>query len=305
MIGFPIHVITIRDLADSPFPPADSAFTNAQVKHLNTFRRQGVMRRDASIGKYLFDPSMLDDADVDKMKHGAVGEAIAVKPGAMAGGSEKIWGTTAQVHDAPDNWREQAAIKQELDETLGINSGSAGTPLDTVRSATEIAAFTSAGAGRQEKEQSRAIAAYLRGVRKLDALIQRYAPTEEYVNIVGEDGTRELVKWNKAIIYGKYSYDITPDTNLRVDAAQDRQQTLAYYNLVAKDPFTNRKPILRRLARRFGFDPAQVVLPDQAVPMQPQHGGEAERVVQHQAEQSGGKPNAPESQGNDRQARML
>lgn len=292
LIGFPILVGCLRDLADSPFPPADAAFTNTQVKHMNTHRRQSVRLRDAAVGKYLYDTGAIDDDDLDKIKKGEVGEWIGVKEGLLAQGADKIITTTAQVKASPDDWRTNQMLKADMDETLGISSVGAGAMEDTVRSATEIRSSTDAAAGRQEKEQSRSVAHYLSIVRAIDTLIVRYMQGEDYVSIAGDDGAKKLMKWNAKMINIRCAYDIKPDSQLKVDTARDRQQKMAGYNLLAKDPVVNRIPMVRDLARDFGWDPAVIVLSPEQIAMQsqPPHGGE---VSKHASENSGQKPGGP------------
>jgi hypothetical protein len=309
MVGFPVHLGSLRDLADSPYPMADSAFTDSNQKELSTFRRQKVALRDAAIGKYLVDEGAFGEGELDKFKNGPAGDTILMQEGRLAGGSKRIIDTTAQVMGTADDYRTESTIKHEADETLGIGSNQAGTPEATVRSATEIATVQTAVAGRLEKEQSRAIDYYLNGVRKFDSLLMRYATMTDYVTITGQDGAKIMAAWNNQVIAGKYLYDIKPDSQLRVDTAKDRQQTLALYNLTAKDPLVNRAEILKKVFRQFGYDPAHALLPpDQAAAMmQPPHGGPAaggDAVNQHQAGQSGNVPNGPGTQGESRQGRM-
>ena len=302
LIGFPIKIGCIRDLADSPFPKADSAFTNSQVKHLNTHRRQSVKIRDVAIGKYLYDTGAIDDDDLARIQSGTVGDYIGVKAGLLAGGADKIITTTQQVKASPDDWRTAQTLKSDMDETLGIGNVQAGVENETVRSATEIAATSNASAGRMEKEQTRMVAFYLSIVRPIDTLIVRYMQGEDYVSIAGEDGARRLQMWNSKMINIRVAYSIKPDSQLRVDTARDRQQKMAGYNLLAKDPIVNRIPIVRDLARDFGWDVSQVVLSPEQIMAQPPHGGE---VNKHQMENSGGRPNeqGASRSGDNRQER--
>lgn len=294
--GFPIRVLTTRDLADSPFPPADSAFTNSGIKQLGTWRRQSIAIRDAAIGKYLVDAAAFEDTELDKLKNGAAGEMIEVGEGKLANGGDKIFTTTAQIHGTADDVRGQEMIQRDVDETLGISSVQAGTPEKTVRTATEIANVQTAVAGRNDKELSRTTDFYLDLARMIDQLIMRYADDNEYIRIAGTDGAGKIQMWNKQMISGRYLYDIAPDSQSRVDTARDFMQLLNLYNMAAQDPLFNRVYVLRRLARMRGLDPSKVVMPADAMNMQPPHGGTAgpgATVSQHQASNSGGRPNEP------------
>lgn len=303
LIGFPIKVGSLRDFLDSPFTLADSAFTNAQAKNLDVHVQQMLKLRDAAVGKYFYDTDAIDAEDLKKMRDGEVGAFIGLKSGALAAGSDKVFYTTAQVRATADDWRTADMLKSTMNETLGISETSAGGNPDTVRSATEIQESSSGGAGRQEKEQARVIEFYLQIVRAIDTLIFRYATGERYVTVVGEDGTKTLAQWNKKLGAGCYSYDIKPDSQLRNDVARDRQQKIAAYTVMAPDQMVNRPPILRDIARDFGWDPSLIVLPSpiqQAA--QPPHGGSANK---HISELSGAIENRPgaAASGDNRQDR--
>lgn len=259
MLGFPLCVLTIRDLAESCYPPSDSAITNNEIKQLNTWRRQSVKIRDAAIGKYLYDEEAF--TDTEQLKNGEVGEYIPVSQGALQAGSDKILSTTAQVHGTADDYRAQQIMSQDIDEALGISAVQAGTTEATVRSATEISTVSSAGAGRTNKELTRVVDFYLDLVRKLDQLLQRYATMTRYVQILGQNEAQVLVPWNKSLIQGKYLYEIAPDSQSRPDSESDFADGLKFYNLAAQDPLLNRPYILKRLARARGWDPAKAVLP--------------------------------------------
>lgn len=290
---FPIRVLTIRDLADSQFPPSDSAFTQNLVKQLNTNRRQGIALRDAAIGKVLYDSGALEDGDVEKVKNAKPGDWIAVAEGKLEKGTQAVAAPIAQVTRTQDDYRLDAMLQQNMDETLGISANSSGASEDTVRSATEINTIQRAVQGRNQKEQGRVIDHFLDGVRLIDILISRYTTEEQWVKITGEQGQSIMRAWTGAMVSGRWLYNIAPDSQLQVDTAVDRQQNLSFYNLVAKDPLVNRTEILKRLSRQFGYDPAKIVLNPAQQQAQPPHGGTGEAVNDHEAAKTGGRENAP------------
>ncbi len=303
LVGFPIKVGSLRDFIDSPFAIADSAFTNSQAKNLDVHIQNMLKLRDAAIGKYFYDTDAIDADDLKKIRSGEVGAFIGLKAGALAQGADKVFFTTAQVRSTGDDWRAADTLASMMNQTLGISETSAGGNPDTVRSATEIKDSSAGGAGRQEKEQARTIEFYLQIVRAVDTLVFRYATGDRYVTVVGEDGSKKLEQWNKKLGAGCYAYDIKPDSQLRNDVARDRQQKIAAYTVMAPDQMVNRPPILRDIARDFGWDPSLIVLattPEQM--MQPPHGGSSNV---HESEKSGDTPNGPgkADSGDNRQER--
>lgn len=293
LLGFPIGALTIRDIADSLFPPSDSAFTNSQAKELNTYRRQGVQMRDAAIGKYLADISLVDEEDKEKIKEGAAGEIIFVKPGALEKGSQSIFAPTAQAHRSGDDYQGQNILKQDMNETLGIGSNAAGDVETTVRTATESNNVQQGMVARNEKERGRTVEEYLMIARKIDQLLMRYADTDQYIEITGIDGAKKIQMWNSQIVSGKFLYDIAPDSQLVPDSAREFKQTLDMHNVFINDPLYNRAYVMRRMARMRGLDPSKVILnPLQQMTQAPMGGGGGP-ANQHQLDNSGKPPNAP------------
>lgn len=266
LIGFPIRILTIRDLADSAFPQSDSAFTNSEIKQLSTWRRQSIRIRDAALGKYFYDMGAFDEAEIEILKNGEVGSYIGVEAGKLQNGADKVFATSAQIHATQDDYRGAEAIKRDIDETLGISSVQAGAPEPTVRSATETSTVQQAVTARNDKELGRVIDFYLDAARMIDQLLMRYADQNEYIEIGGEAGAKRLMVWNNKVISGKYLYDIAPDSQLRVDTAKDFQLDLNFYNQAAKDPLFNRSYWLRKLARARGADPSKALIPQEALP---------------------------------------
>lgn len=267
LTGFPIKVLTIRDLADSCFPPSDAAFTNSDIKQMSTWRRQSVQIRDAAVGKYLYDASAFGDDEVEQLKNGDIGMFIPVQDGRMKDGVDKVFAQTSKVQASADDYRGFQGIKQDMQETLGIGSNQAGTETDTVRTATEADKVASAVQARNDKELGRVIDFYLDIARGIDQLLMRYMTEAEYVAIGGDEAGQKMAVWNGKTITGKYLYDIAPDSQLRPDNARDERSLDQYYNLTAKDPFSNRMYVLRRMARMRGLDPSKATqVPPQTPP---------------------------------------
>lgn len=268
-LDFAYRTLTIRDLPDSPFPMSDSAFTNNIIKQLNTWRRQSIRLRDAAIGKYLYDQGAFDETEIEKIRDSEVGTYVGVIEGKMAQGIDKILGTTPQVTNAHDDFRNSELLKRDNDETLGIGSVQSGTPESTVHTATEISQVSSAVNARNDKELARCVDFYLDLVRIVDQLVMRYATDTEYITITGDQGSQIMKAWNNKVVSGRYLYAIAPDSQLREDTERDYQLLLNLYNQAAKDPLCNRSYILNRLFRMRRLDPKKAILPP-APPPQPQ-----------------------------------
>jgi hypothetical protein len=252
-----------------------------------------VALRDAAIGKVLFDSGRLEDGDVAKVRNAKPGDWIAVAEGALEKGKDAVATTVAQPVRTNDDYMLDKMLQQNMDETLGISSNTAGSTTDTIHSATEVQAVQKAVQGRSEKERGRFIDHFLDGVRLLDILIMRYATQQQWAEITGQDGQQRIQMWNNQMVSGRWIYSIAVDSQFEADTAQDRQQNLNLYNMVKGDPLVNRVPVLQRLFRSFGYDPSKCVMSPQQAMMssQPQHADAQTNT--HEATKSGGLQNSP------------
>ena len=257
MIGFPIHVFTLRDLSDSAYIPSDAAMTDPLVRQENTWATQDIKARDANIPRFLFDERI--KTALEKLAAGDWGEGAGIDQATLAGGIEKLIVALPHLEKASSDAQGRAAIGRLIDQTLALGPNNAGSVNDTVRSATEISTAAQSSSTVMKAQQDRFMSDVLCGIRKFDALVQRFATDDDYVTWVGADGNRRLAAWNKTLIAGRYAYDAKPDSQLNIDEAQKRATDIQFTNLMANAPEANRMELLRALARDFGRDPAKIV----------------------------------------------
>jgi hypothetical protein len=259
MIGYPIHVFTLRDLSDSAYVPSDAAMTDPLVRQENTWASQDIALRDANIPRFLFDERLAEA--IKKLQAGEVGDGASVETSLLVQGIEKLIAQLPHLEKAMADIQGRSAIRQAINETLALGPNQSGSVNTKVLSATEIQAAQSSSNVRGEGEQGRFISQVLVGVGKFDALVQRFATDAQYVSWVGRDGTKRLSAWNQTLTAGRWAYDIEPDSQLRTDAATERQQDIQFVNLLANAPEANRVELLRGLARKFGKDAARLIQP--------------------------------------------
>lgn len=259
MIGYPIHVFTLRDLSDSAYVKSDAAMTDPLVRQENTWASQDIAMRDANIPRFLFD-ERLQEA-IKKLAAGQVGDGASVESALLAGGIEKLIAQLPNLEKAMSDIQGRAAIRQAINETLALGPNQSGTVNSKVLSATEIQSAQQSSNVRGEGEQQRFISQVLVGVAKFDALLQRFATEQNYVTWIGRDGAKRLSAWDQTLIAGRWAYDIEPDSQLRIDANAKRQQDIQFTNLMAAAPECNRVELLRDLARDFGKDASKLIQP--------------------------------------------
>jgi hypothetical protein len=100
---------------------------------------------------------------------------------------------------------------------------------------------------------------FLAGVAKLMSLYQVFADKDDYVRILGPDGTAKFETWNRTSIPGAYAFTSRPNSHVRLDAETDFRQELDFFNLAGNAPEGNRFQMLRQLATKRGMDPAKVL----------------------------------------------
>lgn len=260
MLGYPIHVLMLRDVPDDNHVPSDSAMTRPLTDELNQYRAQVLKSRDASIPYAFYDEDILPPEKIERITSGKYGPMIPVEGGRLAAGNPPVIpGNKPQL--SQETYMGQDVIERDIDRTLALGPNQAGSPNQTRRTATEISTMQASVDTRLAGEQQMVVAFFCAGVRKLDALIQRFSDRPQTTQILGDDGTKTWMTWNKEQISGRFAYSIRPDSQVHVDAAADRQQDLAFYNLTARDPFINRMELARRLALKWGFNPDKLVAP--------------------------------------------
>jgi hypothetical protein len=96
------------------------------------------------------------------------------------------------------------------------------------------------------------------GVRKFDAVLQRYMGQKDLVKILGQQSAQLWEEWRN--LPGRYVYRVQPDSGVHVDAVQFRTQKLDEYNLLRKDPQIDATELLNGVVRALGYDPTKMVV---------------------------------------------
>jgi hypothetical protein len=269
MIGYPLHVLMLRDVPDDNHVPSDSSMTRPLTDELNQFRSQVLMSRDASIPYAFYDEDILPPDKIERITNGKYGPMIPVEGGRLNAANPPVMpGLKPQL--SRETYAGQDIIERDIERTLALGSNQTGATTATRRTATEISTMQSSIDTRLAGEQQQVVAFFCAGVRKLDALIQRFSDVPKVTQILGDDGAKLWITWDKTLLAGRFLYSIKPDSQVHVDAAVDRQQDLAFYNLTARDQFINRYELARRLATKWGFNPDKLVVqPPPPGPPQP------------------------------------
>jgi hypothetical protein len=114
-----------------------------------------------------------------------------------------------------------------------------------------------------DAERKRVLRQYLVGIDKLAALVLRFCSDPQRVSeYIGPQQAEVYLQWRAAILEAgdlRPKFTAKPDSQLKLDAAQERRTWLNIYNFAAKDPQVNRAAILRKLFTLLGEDPTGFV----------------------------------------------
>lgn len=244
LIGFPIHVCTIRDLADSAYVPSDCTITRPLVNELARFRTQLIEQRDSSTSVRIADENIITPDVITKVIRSPWGAILpiagfdAARPPMM----ELVRPTYPR-----ESFQAQETIERDIAKVNSMSANQTGTQQDTVRSATELTYVQQNSNVRLQAERNRFLAWFLAGVQKLDALVQRYPEQGGQ----GAPPTAPL---------GRYTFDIKPDSGVHIDSETDLKRFTALYNMLAKDPNINRMELHKDLLPLARLDPGKLLV---------------------------------------------
>ena len=218
MIGYPIHVLMLRDVPDDNHVPSDSSMTRPLTDELNQYRSQILKSRDAAIPYSFYDQDILPPEKIERITNGEYGPMIPVEGGRLNAANPPVMpGMKPQL--SRETYAGQDIIERDLERTLALGSNQTGATNQTRRTATEIATMQSSVDTRLAGEQAKVVEFFCAGVRKLDALVQRYSDQKKTTQMIGDDGSKLWMQWDKTMIAGRFLYTISPDSQIHVDAA--------------------------------------------------------------------------------------
>tara|TARA_R110000751_G_scaffold47015_9_gene105417 strand:- start:992 stop:3070 length:2079 start_codon:yes stop_codon:yes gene_type:complete len=256
MIGNPIHIGTLRDLADSAYVPSDLVVGEQLSREVNKFRTQQTRRRRANLPLMLLDTTNLDENTISKIERNE--GPIPVPPGTLAQGPGAVMSVIPTGQEPRDNYTAQDYVERDWEKALGTSANQAGGFARGRRTATEARIVQGNSDTRNEAEKDRLREYFVTGVRKFDAVLQRYMGQKDLVKILGQQSAQLWEQWRN--LPGRYVYRVQPDSGVHVDAVQFRTQKLDEYNLLRKDPQIDATVLLTGVVRALGYDPTKMVV---------------------------------------------
>ena len=263
----PIRALTLRYFSDYCYPPSDCRVTKQQGDELSEFRTQMIIHRRKAVPMRTMDIHGLIDENVKALvKKGEYYEIIPTD-----GPGDKIFNEIARPTYPRENYTGNDYVMNDVNRMWGLGMNQSSTRESAGTTATEIATIRQATESRTGSERGKVVDEFLISIiEDIGTLIQLYADREDFVEIVGEDGTRSIESWNRDTIKGEFLYSVVPNSAALPDAAADRDLALNRYNLLANDPFTNREQLVRDTYEAFEADPDRLVrVPEPPPPEKP------------------------------------
>jgi len=257
MVGFPVHVLTLRYLGDSAYPPSDCTVSRNQVQELSETLTTMLLQRKRAVPMRFADLGRIGGEDgLSKLQKNIWQAVIPLES------YDKDNPPVAEMAMAAyprDNYQIADAIERDISEAWAMGANQRGNETDTTRTATELNLIQKNTDTRLDKERARVLLWYIKGVEKLASLIQMFADEQDYVQIVGQGGVQRLAVWDKNTVQGKFAYALRPDSSIKIDAASDRKQALEFVNYSAKSPFINQQELMTWVTKKFNLDPAKLI----------------------------------------------
>ncbi len=256
MITYPIKVGTLTSISDEAVPPSDSEIGRAQVMELNESRSDMIRQRKDSKPMRWIDVNMVDDMIAERISNNTWQGVIP-----MNGPGTNAIGEVARANYPRESFQFQQIIERDLDNAWSEGANQQGFANAGDTSAAEAKIMASAAQIRLEYERARVLRFFVEIAEATFALLQLFQDDEKWVEIEGADGLKKLEPWNKSRVRGDFAFVVKPDAAARVDAGQERVDSLNAYKLLRRDPAANGVEILKRALIAHGYDLATTLVP--------------------------------------------
>lgn len=253
--GFPIRLLTLRTIADTTFPPSDCAISRPQVDELSLGRSQMVLQRRRNIPLRGFDGTRFTKDIIEKIKSGDV-QGLINFPGPL---DDTMFKQLAPAEFPRENFTFNDYVANDIAKLWALGKNQSGLIDENNPTATQSSIADKASENRMAKERARVVAFFASCAAAVLDLLQLYADESQTVQIIGPDGEKALQTWDKTQIQGRFAFEVKPDSSIRINAADERELFLRYYNFAAKSPNTNLVELDKQLALKFNQDPARII----------------------------------------------
>ena len=262
LTGFCVRPLVLRQLTDSAWVASDCAVTSQLTKEGEKYRSQILEQRDGNKMVIAFDSGKMDPTATDKIKKANGVIWVPLQEGALSQGKDSIMQQVAQPSLGRESYMGMDVIDRDREQILGIGANQTGIQTKGRRTATENTIVQRNSEARFEQERQCVLEWFIDVVSAFDTLVLRYADARIATQILGETRGALWAQY-KHHLAGGYNYTLHVDSGKYLDIEADRRQILQFYGQVRQDPFINPRLILKEMAEKFGYDPAEFVVEPQ------------------------------------------
>jgi hypothetical protein len=259
----PYYPVTLRYISDTPIPPSDCSQSRVIVDELSEGRSQMLKQRDRNIPQRGIDISKWSPDSREKLLAAGYQELIPFD-GLIPG--DKPLFALEQSAFPQENFNFNNIGERDLQECWALSGPNLGITNISGRTATELSMQQQGTETRMESERVRVNLWWIAVVEGLSALCQLFQTEESYVNVLGPDGAKQLVAWNKESIAGTFAFAMRPDSSKRVDAVSERKFRLDVYQLFRNDPLVNHQELLKWAMPSLSMNPDKMIVQPQPQP---------------------------------------
>jgi hypothetical protein len=254
MMGYPLHVLTLRYLSDSAFPPSDSQMGAQMADEISIGRTQLLQKRDRSLQQVLVDGTRVDRTVMQKLERNDNMGFVDVP-----GNPNEMFLPLNKGDIGRENFAFNQQAQTDYDRTWALGENAGVLPAQGQQTATKSVQVQRSVDTRLEAERTRVLEYVISGAMKLMGCYQLFADTEDYVRIAGPEGETRLQAWDKTTLQFPMVFKARPNSHIKLDAESDFQQELSFFNLAGNAPEGNRTYMLQRLAAKRGLDPMKAI----------------------------------------------
>jgi hypothetical protein len=254
--GFPIRILTIHKMPDAPFPNSDCTTIRDVADEKSIGRSQMVQQRRRNLPLRAFDRLRMKKDTIQRIEQGDWQGMIPFE-GPI---TDDLFCVISQAHYPTENFKFDEITQHDIDRLAAAGANQQATVAQGDQTATASALIQRAADTVISKQRDRVLGFFMGGVEYLSSLVQVYSTYESVLQMVGEDGAQQIVTWDKETIRGTWAFSAKPDSAVRINAAEERDQTVKGYNLLANEPWINRQELVRLVVEKLGWDAAKLVL---------------------------------------------
>jgi hypothetical protein len=254
MTSFPIKPITLTYVPDKAVPPSDAQLGRPQVNELIRSRTLMMAQRERSLPVRWYDTNQIDDEASELLRNAWIQSWVPLQ-----GPGERALGEIARANFPRENFEFDNVITRDLDETWSMSPNAVGGDTVGETTAEEVQAMQRSTGIRLDYERNKVLRWFVGVAEAVGSLMQLFSDDQEFAEVVGADGAKRLQVWDRTQIQGEFAFECKPDSQLRLDAAQARQDSRNLYQFLANDPHVNRTKLLEDVLRTHNLDPATII----------------------------------------------